>query len=116
MHVAELEANTNNLHDKFDDALANLEREADEKDEELAAANREVEQFGHRIYELEEEHDELRKLNDRLREDEAVDRERLEALTEALKDVRDCFIRLLLRFNSNAVLIFTETGEHEGRS
>lgn len=87
MHVQELESNTNDLHDKFEAALANLERESEEKDEEIAAANREVEQLGHRIYELEEQHDELRKLNDRLREDEAVERERLEALTEALKDV-----------------------------
>lgn len=58
MHVAELESNTNDLHEKFEIALANLEKESDEKDEEIAAANREVEQLGHRIYELEEEHDE----------------------------------------------------------
>lgn len=92
MHVAELESNTNDLHEKFEIALANLEKESDEKDEEIAAANREVEQLGHRIYELEEEHDELKKLNDRLREDEAVDRERLEALTEALKGVRSSLL------------------------
>lgn len=92
MHVAELESNTNDLHEKFEIALANLEKESDEKDEEIAAANREVEQLGHRIYELEEEHDELKKLNDRLREDEAVDRERLEALTEALKGVRNSLL------------------------
>ncbi|KAI0260781.1 hypothetical protein BC834DRAFT_831290 [Gloeopeniophorella convolvens] len=86
MQIAELESNTNALHDKFEAALAHLEREAEEKDEEIALANREIEQLGHRIYELEEEAEGLKRLNDREREDEMVERERLEALTAALKD------------------------------
>jgi predicted nuclease with TOPRIM domain len=87
MQVNELESNTNALHDKFEAALAHLEREAEEKDEEIALANREIEQLGHRIYELEEDADELKRINDRAREDEMVERERLEALTAALKEV-----------------------------
>ncbi|KAI0295796.1 hypothetical protein BC826DRAFT_1104178 [Russula brevipes] len=86
MQVAELESNTNALHDKFEAALAHLEREAEEKDEEIALANREIEQLGHRIYELEEDAEELKRINDRAREDEMVEHERLEALTVALKE------------------------------
>jgi len=88
MQIAELESNTNALHDKFEAALAHLEREAEEKDEEIAIANREIEQFGHRVYELEEDAEELKRINDRAREDEMVERERLQALTAALKEVR----------------------------
>ena len=88
MQIAELESNTNALHDKFEAALAHLEQEAEEKDEEIALANREIEQLGHRIYELEEDAEELKRINDRAREDEMVERERLEALTAALKEVR----------------------------
>ena len=88
MQIAELETNTNALHDKFEAALAHLEQEAEEKDEEIALANREIEQLGHRIYELEEDAEELKRINDRAREDEMVERERLEALAVALKEVR----------------------------
>lgn len=88
MQVAELESNTNALHDKFEAALAHLEQEAEDKDEEIAIANREIEQLGHRIYELEEDAEELKRINDRAHEDEMVERERLEALTAALKEVR----------------------------
>ncbi|KAF8504365.1 hypothetical protein F5888DRAFT_1655142 [Russula emetica] len=86
MQVAELESNTNALHDKFEAALAHLEKEAEDKDDEIAIANREVEQLGHRIYDLEEDAEELKRINDRAREDEMVERERLEALTAALKE------------------------------
>ncbi|KAF8265287.1 hypothetical protein EI94DRAFT_1736213 [Lactarius quietus] len=86
MQINELESNTNALHDKFEAALAHLEQEAEEKDEEIALANREIEQLGHRIYELEEDAEELKRINDRAREDEMIERERLEALTAALKE------------------------------
>jgi len=69
-----------------------MEREAEEKDEEIALANREIEQLGHRIYELEEDAEELKRINDRTREDEMVERERLEALAVALKEVRDLVV------------------------
>lgn len=89
LQIAELESNTDALHQKFEAALAHMEREAEEKDEEIALANREIEQLGHRIYELEEDAEELKRINDRAREDEMVERERLEALAVALKEVRD---------------------------
>ena len=89
LQIAELESNTDALHGKFEAALAHTEREAEEKDEEIALANREIEQLGHRIYELEEDAEELKRINDRAREDEMVERERLEALAVALKGVRD---------------------------
>ncbi|ETW85083.1 hypothetical protein HETIRDRAFT_470129 [Heterobasidion irregulare TC 32-1] len=86
LHISELESNTNILHEKFEAALAHLESESDEKDAEIAAANREIEELGQRIYELEEDSDELKKMSDRIREDEAVERDRLEALAAALKE------------------------------
>lgn len=95
MQVTELESNTNALHDKFEAALAHLEQEAEEKDEEIALANREIEQLGHRIYELEEDAEELKRINDRAREDEMIERERLEALTAALKEVRATVVILV---------------------
>lgn len=87
MQITELENNTNDLHEKFEIAFAHLERESEEKDEEIAAANREIQELGHRIYELEEDNDELRRLNEQTRADEAIERERLEALSTALKQV-----------------------------
>lgn len=87
MHVTELEANTNDLHEKFETALAHLEHESDEKDAEIEAANREIEQFGQRIYELEEENDRIKAESQRAREDDAVEKERLHALSTALKEV-----------------------------
>jgi len=87
MQIAELESNTNILHEKFEAALAHLEQEADEKDAEVEAANREIGQLGDRIYELEEEGEELRKNVERARQDDAVEREHLEVLVATLKDV-----------------------------
>ena len=91
MNIAELESNTNDLHDKFETALAHLEHESEEKDAEIEAANREIEQYGQRIYELEEENDRIKAESDRQREDEAVERERLEAVASALKEVRQLY-------------------------
>ena len=87
MQITELERNTNTLHEKFEAAFEHLEQEAQEKDEEIAAANQEIEQFGQRIYELEEANDELKRLSEQTRADEAIERERLEALANALKQV-----------------------------
>lgn len=87
MHITELEANTNDLHEKFEAALAHLEQESEEKDAEIEAANREIEQFGQRIYELEEENDRIKAESQRMREDDAAERDRLQALSNALKEV-----------------------------
>lgn len=85
---AELEDNTTVLHDKFEAALAHLEQEAAEKDAELEAANRDIERLGNRLWVLEDEaekwkEDELRRL-----EEDAVEKERVEMVINALKDVR----------------------------
>jgi len=95
MQIAELEANTNMLHEKFEAALAHLEQEADEKDAEVEAANREIAQLGDRIYELEEEGEELKKNMERAREDDSVEREHLEVLVATLKDVSRLFMAFL---------------------
>ncbi|CCM00141.1 uncharacterized protein FIBRA_02168 [Fibroporia radiculosa] len=86
MHITELEADTNDLHDKFETALAHLERESEEKDAEIEAANREIEKLGEQVYVLEEENERLREASERLREDEAAERDRLEALVSAFKE------------------------------
>ena len=87
MNIADYEANTNELHEKFEAALAHLEQESEDKDAEIEAANREIEGFGQRIYELEEENERIIEESKRLREDEIMERERLEALSNALKEV-----------------------------
>ncbi|KAI0948832.1 hypothetical protein AcV7_009468 [Taiwanofungus camphoratus] len=86
LHITTLETDTNDLHDKFEAALAHLERESEEKDAEIEAANREIEKLGEQVYVLEEENERLKEASERLREDEAVERERLEALSAALKE------------------------------
>jgi hypothetical protein len=50
------------------------------------------------VYTLEEENDKLRDEFEHVREDEGAERERLEALSAALKDVRVC--TLLLPYSS----------------
>ncbi|KAL4245899.1 hypothetical protein ABKN59_009564 [Abortiporus biennis] len=86
LHITNLESQTSELHEKFEVALAHLERESDEKDAEIEAANREIEKLGEQVYSLEEEIEHIRAESDRIRSDEAVERERLEALTAALKE------------------------------
>jgi hypothetical protein len=46
LNITELEANTNDLHAKFEATLAYLEQEAEDKDTELRAANEEIEHLG----------------------------------------------------------------------
>lgn len=89
MNIAEFEANTNDLHAKFEATLEHLEQEAAEKDTEIEAANRDIERYGQRIYDLEEENERIKQESERLREDEAAERERLETLASALKEVCD---------------------------
>jgi hypothetical protein len=88
LNISELEANTNDLHTRFEAALAHLEKDSEEKDAEIEAANGAIEKLGEQVYILEDENDKLKEESERLREDEAIERERLEALTMALKEVR----------------------------
>jgi predicted RNase H-like nuclease (RuvC/YqgF family) len=87
LHISELETNTNDLHEKFETALAHLERESEEKDTEIEAANAEIERLGDQVYNLEDQLERLKEESARVREEDAVERERLEGLSTALKEV-----------------------------
>ncbi|TFK45915.1 hypothetical protein OE88DRAFT_1668544 [Heliocybe sulcata] len=88
MNIADYEANNEDMHARFEAALAHLEHESEEKDNEIEAANREIERLGQQVYNLEDEIEQLRADNERNAEDWAVERERLEATCVALKDVK----------------------------
>ncbi|CAL1703091.1 unnamed protein product [Somion occarium] len=85
MTVSDYEADADDLHNKFEHTLGHLEREAEEKDAEIEAANREIEKLGQQVYVLEEENERIKEDFERAREDDAVERERYESLTAALK-------------------------------
>ncbi|KAI9631943.1 uncharacterized protein MKK02DRAFT_21589 [Dioszegia hungarica] len=93
--VHALEAAQAETHDRLEDTLKNIERDNAEKEADLIAANREVEELGQRVYELEELADELKAreadLNADLRSaDEAFESSKThyESLVAALKDAR----------------------------
>ncbi|EJD06171.1 uncharacterized protein FOMMEDRAFT_78216 [Fomitiporia mediterranea MF3/22] len=86
MHVSELEANTTDLHNKFEAALAHLEQEAEEKDAEIESANREIQKLGQRVFELEDELDNVKAMSDKIRDEEAMERDRLDTMVSALKE------------------------------
>ena len=87
MTISEYEAGQMELHDKLEAAFANYEREAQEKDAEIEAANLEIQKLGQQVYELEDENERLKEEWAQVREADASERERLEALTAALKEV-----------------------------
>lgn len=64
-----------------------MEQESEDKDNEIAANNEEIQKLGDQVYALEDENDKLREEYERLSEDNIAERERLEALSAALKDV-----------------------------
>ena len=72
LSISELEANTNDLHEKFEQALAHLEQESDEKDNEIAANNEEIQKLGGQVHTLEEKDDKLRDEFERMRKDEGL--------------------------------------------
>ncbi|EIW73667.1 hypothetical protein TREMEDRAFT_26645 [Tremella mesenterica DSM 1558] len=93
--VAELEAAQSETHDRLEETMRNIERDNEEKEADLIAANKEIEVLGQRVYELEEALDELRvresDLNADLRSaDEAFDstKSHYETLVAALKEAR----------------------------
>ncbi|RSH89332.1 hypothetical protein EHS25_002444 [Saitozyma podzolica] len=93
--VAELQSVQNETHDRLEETLKNIERDNDDKDADLIAANREVEELGQRVYELEEAVEELRAresdLNADLRSaDDAFENAKThyENLVAALKEAR----------------------------
>ena len=85
---AELEDNTTVLHDKFEAALAHMEQEAAEKDAELEAANLDIEKLGNRIWILEDEAETWKEDELKRAEEDAVEKERVEMVVSALKEVR----------------------------
>lgn len=87
MTISEYETVHNELHDKLEAAFENYERDGQEKDAEIEAANREIEKLGQQVYVLEEENDRIKEDSERMREDDTIERERLEALSAALKEV-----------------------------
>ncbi|KAF9045716.1 hypothetical protein BDZ89DRAFT_1058679 [Hymenopellis radicata] len=84
--ISELERNTEDLHSKFEVALAHLEHEGEEKESEIDALTDAVKELGEQIYNLEDERDRVREEHRRQREDDAAERERLEAISAALKE------------------------------
>ncbi|KAE8538720.1 hypothetical protein D1P53_005083 [Cryptococcus gattii VGV] len=52
--IQELQAAKAITHDRLEETLKNIERDNAEKDADLIDANREIENLGHRVYELEE--------------------------------------------------------------
>ena len=83
LNISGVKGNTNDLHEKFEQALTHLEQESDE----IAANNKEIQKLRDLVYSLEEENDKLRDKFDRVREDDITERGRLVALSAALKDV-----------------------------
>jgi len=96
MTMSELEANTNDLHAKYEAAFNHVEQEIDRKDVELEDCQETIGKLGEQIYQLEDENERLKEEHSRLREDEAAERERLEALAAALKEVKSSRAQKLL--------------------
>jgi len=86
--VEELEETNRTAHAKFEAAMEHLDRQLELKEDEIEAANVEIERLGQRVWELEDEGERLKEDNERVREEAAVDREALESITAALKEVR----------------------------
>jgi len=75
------------LHAKFETALGHLEVEADQKEVEIESMQATIDKLGEQLYNLEDENDRLKEEFDKVKEEEGAERDRLEALTEALKEV-----------------------------
>ena len=66
--------------------MAHLEEESDQKDLELESLQETIDKLGEQIYHLEDENDRLKEEHERMREEEVAERDRLEALSAALKE------------------------------
>lgn len=86
--LEELEDTNRTAHAKFEAALEHQEQQLELKDDEIEAGNVEIERLGQRVWELEDEGERLKDDNERVREEAAVDREALESVTTALREVR----------------------------
>lgn len=97
LNISEFEARNNDLRNEFEAALNDLEVQAETKDAQIEAMRTTIDKLGEEIYILEDENDKIKEEAERMRDDDAAERERLEALSAALKEVS--FI-LLLRIQS----------------
>ncbi|OCF33425.1 hypothetical protein I316_04845 [Kwoniella heveanensis BCC8398] len=93
--ISDLQGVQAETHDRLEETLKNIDRDNQEKDQELLAANREIEELGQRVYELEEALEDHRAresdLNADLRSaDEAFEnaKSQYENLVAALKEAR----------------------------
>lgn len=88
LNMSEFEARNNDLRNEFEAALNDLEAQAEAKDTEIEGLRTTIDKLGEDIYMLEDENDKIKEEAERIRDDDAVERERLEALSAALKEVR----------------------------
>jgi predicted nucleic acid-binding Zn-ribbon protein len=92
--VEELEESHRDAHAKFEAALEHQEHQLELKEDEIEGANLEIQRLGQRVWELEDEGERLKDDSERVREEAAVDREALESVITALKEVRpNIFLR-----------------------
>ncbi|KAJ7473233.1 hypothetical protein FB451DRAFT_1467771 [Mycena latifolia] len=86
LNISEFGANMDDLHSKFESALAHLEEETEAEDAGMESMQQTIDKLGEQIFVLEDENDRMKEDSDRLREEEAAEHDRLEALSAALKD------------------------------
>ena len=98
LSLTELENNTNDLHNKFEITFAHQEEQLQQKEKELQSLQAAFDDLSDKVYQLEDENDRLREDAERQHEEDAVDRERLEAVCAGLKEVRcfECIVDALL--------------------
>ena len=102
--VEELEESHRDAHAKFEAALEHQEHQLELKDDEIEGANLEIQRLGQRVWDLEDEGERLKEETERTREEAVVDREALENVITALKEVRSiCLLPrcLLILFSRN---------------
>ena len=87
LSLDEHEVRQHELRLEFESALNDLELQAETKDAQIEAMRTTIDKLGEEIYALEDENDKIKEETQRSREDEGAERERLEALNNALKEV-----------------------------
>lgn len=105
MNIAELEANTNELHRKFEAALVQLEADVDQKEAEVESLNETVEKLGRQIYHLEDEIDRNKEDSEKIRNDEIAERDYLKTMCATSKEVRARWMLLSGQFPLTLLVI-----------
>jgi chromosome segregation ATPase len=104
--VEELEESHREAHLKFEAALEHQEHQLELKEDEIEGANLDIKRLGQRVWELEDEAERLKEDSERARGEATVDREALESVSTALKEVRPNIYHsvvylILTRFSRN---------------